>query len=93
MIPPEALCWLCKKPGCDAESEVVTVKDPPDSESGFVRVRTEYYHRACLKEWHKRFIPLLDDRPGVSESREGFESYLKRTKQALEEFRKNRGKE
>ena len=62
MIPPEALCWLCKKPGCDSGSEVVTLKDQSDSESEFVRVRTEYYHRACLEEWHKRLILLHEFR-------------------------------
>lgn len=93
MIDPEALCRYCKKPGCDAEASVVTFNNQRDAGSSWTTVREEYYHRACLVEWHKKLVPLLDDRPSVSESREGYESHLKRTKQALEEFRKNRGKE
>jgi uncharacterized protein YeaO (DUF488 family) len=82
MIDPEALCWLCNKPGCDAESEVVTVKDQPDSETGFVRVRTEYYHRVCLEEWYKKLIPLHE-----------FRKIEAHRKQELEKFQKNRGGE
>lgn len=85
MIPPEALCWLCKKPGCDAESNIVTVKEQPNDETQFVSIREEYYHRACLEELHKRLISLHE-----------FRKIEARRKQALLDFRLKsieRGKE
>jgi hypothetical protein len=82
MIDPEALCWICKKPGCDPESGLFAPKDQSDMKSEYVSHGTEYYHRKCLEEWYKKLITLHE-----------FRKIEAHRKQELEKFQKNRGGE